>query len=304
VTKSHLRAIPAFILLLATRLHADTVTFVEGETKSGCIWGVEQEAIVLSTQPVPGLPAVNLRIPKTRVAAIAFSPDEQREAFLRMATQEHLPELAKLWSRFAPFLSLRGSPAARIGLRYGVLSLELGSAKDSEELLLLFQKIASGAPTSEEQEAAKQGILRALVRSGHWGRAESEAAAFTKTACSVSLLAEARLTVGIVQKKRLQEFVMENPRWNLDEFVRPERDRLYHAALDSLLAAALLPGAPGELAARARLCAMEVCDAAGERHRSASLAEDIIAFHLGTSEARTAQEWLQTHRIMADSKPK
>jgi hypothetical protein len=302
--RSLLCGLAALALPPATLIGVDTVTLVDGESRTGWIWGVEREALVLFSQPIPELPAVDVRIPKTRVAAITFGADAQREAFLQNSTREHLPELAKLWSRYAPLLSVRGSPTARIGLRYGGLLLEAEAPARTTEPLVLFEKIAQDAPTQEEQEAAKQGILRALLRDRQWDRAESEATAIAKTKCGTPLLAEARLTVGMVQKKWLQEFIADNPKWAEDEFATPERDRLHCGALDNLLGAALLPGVPGALAARARSCALEVFDSAGERPRAAMVAGDIIRFHAGTSEAAAAREWLQTNSLPLESTSK
>jgi hypothetical protein len=274
---------------------ADIVTLVNGESKTGRVLGMEQELLLLSTQPIPGLPTVDMRIPKGRVAAIAFGADEPRDAFLQNALQRDLPTVAELWKSFAPFLPVQGSPTARIGLRYALLLLEADSGAARIDPLPIFEKIAALAPSKQEKEAAKQGILRTLLRTGQWVRAESEAVATAGTQCGAALLAEARLTAGLVQKIRLRAFTEENPRWKLDAFARPQRERLYQCALDNLLAAALVFGAPAELAARARLAALEVYAAEGEASRANALAEDIVALSTDSAEARAAREWLDKH---------
>jgi hypothetical protein len=286
-------AILSKLALLPSALWAaDTVSLVNSESKIGRILGMEHEVLVLSTQPIPGLPSVELRIPKERVAAVGFGADEQRDTFLQNATHRDLPKLAELWKGFAPFLPLQGSPAAQIGLRYGLLLLEAGSGVDRVAPLPIFERIAGIAPSLQQQEAAKQGILRTLLRGGQWGRAESEALAMAGAASGAALLAEARLTAGFVQKIRLGAFTEENPRWNRDEFARPERERLYQSTLDHLLGAALVFGAPAELAARARLIALEVYANEGEASRATALAEEIMAFHTDSAEAKAALAWL------------
>jgi hypothetical protein len=274
---------------------ADTVTLVNGESKTGRVLGMEQELLLLSTQPIPGLPEVDVRIPKGRVAAVAFGADEPRDTFLQNALQRDLPKLAELWKAFSPFLPVQGSPTARIGLRYALLLLEADSAAARIDTLPIFEKIAAVAPVRQEQEAAKQGILRTLLRTGQWTRAESEALSLAVTPCGAALLAEARLTAGLVQKYRLRTFTEENPRWKFDEFVRPQRERLYRCALDNLLGAALVFGAPAELAVRARLMAMEVYAHEGDPSRATALAEDIVSFHTDSTEAKAARELLHKH---------
>ncbi len=285
-------------LLPAAGLHAsalrgaDTVTLVNGESKEGRVLGMEEEVLVLSTNPIPGLSSVEVRIPKARVAAVTFGTDAPRETFLQNAIQRDLPMLAELWKRFAPFLPVQGSPTARIGLRYGLLLIEADSGAVQVDPLPIFEKIAAGAPAAKEQEAAKQGILRTLLRTGQWTRAESDALAIVGTPCGSALLAEARLTAGLVQKTWLRAFTEENPRWKRDGFARPQRELLFQSTLDHLLAAALVFGAPSELAARARLIAMEVYATEGDTTSATALAEDIVAFHTDSAEAKAALEWL------------
>ena len=292
------------LLLTAPPVIADSVTLLDGERKIGRILGMEGQTLVLSAQPVPGLPHVELRLPKSRLAALEFHADPRREEFLQSAGQEQLAEVGLLWERFAPLLSHPGAPSARIGLRHGLLLLGANQKEGRSNALALFERIASGAPLPGEREAARQGVLRCLLAGGHWERAETEAGSISKTACGMPLLAEARLTLGLVQAARLRAFLEDNPRWREDDFVRPERDRLHASALDGLLGAALLPGVPGELAARGLRAAMDIYVLAGDQDRASAVAQDLAAFHAGTGEAAAALEWLGAEREKAHSKPK
>jgi hypothetical protein len=297
-------ALGALLLLSAPRIFADAVTLAGGERKTGCILGVEKEEVILSAQPVPGLPSVELRLPKSRLVAMEFGENPQREEFLQSAGHAQLAEVAGLWERFSPLLSVPGSPGARIGLRYGLLLLGAHPPGGAPGALALFESIAAAAPTPAEREAATQGVLRALLAGGQWARAETEAGFLCKTASGTPLLAEARLTFGVVRTVRLREFLQENPRWQQDDFVRAERDRLYESALDHLLGAALLQGVPGELAARGLRMALEVFAQAGDLVRTRAIAEDLVVFHPGTMEARYAVEWLQANPEQAQPKLK
>lgn len=292
------------LLLTAPLLFGDTVTLVGGERKTGRILGMEGEELVLAAQPVPGLPHVEMRLPKSRLAALEFDADPSREEFLQSAGQEQLPEVGLLWDRFAPLLALPGSPSARIGLRHGLLLLAANHGGGGGNPLALFERIAGAAPTAAEREAARQGVLRCLLAGRQRERAETEADSICRTPCGTPLLAEARLTLGLVQASRLRAFLEDNPRWREDDFVRPERDRLHASALDCLLGAALLPGVPGELAARGLRAAMDVHALAGDTVRARVVAQDLAAFHAGTGEAAAALEWLGAQREKADPKPK
>ena len=292
------------LLLTAPLVIADTVTLLGGERKNGRILGMEGQTLVLSAQPVPGLPHVELRLPTSRLAALEFHADPSREEFLQSAGQEQIVEVGLLWERFAPLLSLPGAPSARIGLRHGLLLLGANQREGRGDALALFERIARGAPLPAEREAAKQGVLRCLLAEGHWERAETEAGCISKTVCGTPLLAEARLTLGLVQAARLRAFLEDNPRWREDDFILPEWDRLQASALDGLLGAALLPGVPGELAARGLRAAMDVHALAGDTVRARMVAQDLAAFYAGTGEAAAALEWLDAQREGPHSKPK
>jgi hypothetical protein len=284
-------------------LLADTVTLSDGTRKTGSVLGIEQEMLVLSAQPVPGLPSVELRFPKTRITAIEFEENTQRDDFINGARQPDLSEIALLWERFAPLLTAPGSPAARIGLRYGLLLLEAGAPGRLTDPLPLFEKIAASAPSPAEREAARQGVLRSLLSSRQWARAETEALSIAQSTCGIPLLAEARFAIGFVQSVRLRELLQENPRWQEDDFVRPERNRLHDSALDGLLGAALLPGVPSEIAARALLGALRVYEMEGNLPHARAVATDITSLHPTSKEAASAREWLNANPAPSQPKP-
>ncbi len=298
------RGLAAWLILLPTLLFGDTVTLSGGERKTGRILGVEQEVLLLSSQPVPGLPAVDLRLSKSRITAIEFEGDPKRDEFVRNAGPAQLPEVKSLWERFAPLLPIPGSPSARIGLRYGLLLLDAKGDGVREASLALFEKIATAAPTPPEREAAAQGVLRSLLADRQWARAETEASAICQKECGTPLLAEARLTIGMVQAAKLVQFTELNPRWREDDFARPERDRMHEAALDGLLGAALLPGVPGDLAARGLRWALDVYALAGDQVRAREVAGDLASFYADTVEAKAAVEWLNANPERAGSNSK
>jgi hypothetical protein len=100
-----------------------------------------------------------------------------------------------------------------------------------------------------------------------------------------------------VQSARLRDLHLENPRWQEDDFVRPERNRLYESALDGLLGAALLPGVPPEMAARALLGALRVYEMEGDLPQAKAVATDITSLHPTSKEAASAREWLNANPL-------
>jgi hypothetical protein len=124
-----------------------------------------------------------------------------------------------------------------------------------------------------------------------------------QSACGTPLLAEARFAIGFLQSARLLELLQENPRWQEDDFVRPERNRLHDSALDGLLGAALLPGVPSEIAARALLGALRVYEMEGNLPHAKAVATDLASLHPTSNEANSAREWLNANPAHSQPKP-
>jgi hypothetical protein len=85
--------------------------------------------------------------------------------------------------------------------------------------------------------------------------------------------------------------------------VRPERNRLHDSALDGLLGAALLPGVPTEIAARALLGALRVYEMDGNISQARALAADLSSLHPTSLEAASARKWLNANPVPPQPKP-
>ncbi|MGB7793398.1 MAG: hypothetical protein WBL39_19545, partial [Terrimicrobiaceae bacterium] len=93
-------------------------------------------------------------------------------------------------------------------------------------------------------------------------------------------------------EKALRKLVDDNPRWEEDAFVKPERDRLYEEALELYLYPALFFGSESEVAARGLCGAVELCRFAGDLGQAQQASRDLIEIYSATSYARQAQDFL------------
>jgi len=276
---NHFRAL--FALLLASTFlckAADVVVLKNGERRVCRIAGVEGETLLLVSQPVADLAPFVLSLPRQQTASVEFGPDPKREKWLREASKLQLTELRSLWGKFAPLLPVTSSPGGRIGLRFGLVLLEEGSLPSCAEALSVFSRVAHEATDTREHEAGLQGRLRAWIMLGLSAEAVAEAEALLKTLTGACLAAEARLVLAAANEAALIHLLEENPRWEEDENVRPERNALYHKTLDLFLQAALLPGGSPELAMRGLWGALGIHRRCGELLLAAETARDLIAF--------------------------
>ena len=273
---------------------ADVVVLKNGERRVCRIAGVEKENLLLVSQPVADLPPFVLSFPREQTASIEFGPDPQRDKWLRESSILHLAELRSLWEKLAPLLSVASSPVGRIGLRFGLVLLEEGSPLSGAEALAVFSRVALEAADTHEHEAGLQGKLRAWTMLGKTSEAGAEAEALLKTDIGACLAAEARLVLAAANEGALIQLLEENPRWEEDDNVRPERNALYHKTLDLFLQAALLPGGSPELAMRGLWGTLGIHRRCGQLSLAAETARDLIAFFPGSAFALKATLFLES----------
>jgi hypothetical protein len=88
------------------------------------------------------------------------------------------------------------------------------------------------------------------------------------------------------------QLVEENPRWEIDPFTRPERDRLYFLTRELLLLPYLDRGYSPAEAAGSLWKLVQFLTEVGETDDAQEVAGDIIAVFPGTPEAELAQTFL------------
>jgi hypothetical protein len=248
--------------------------------------------------PPPGATAntapvfATVTIARAEVDRIEFAPDEARDRKVREATVAQLPEIELLWKRHEAWLGLPKSPAGAIGLAYGDLLLRSGDPANAAKALALFRQIEARTWNDDNLMLAKQGRLRAMVATGNAKEAVSEAAELAKLSEDPAVLVEANYILAEAADKGLRKLVEENPRWEEDVFVIPERNRLYNDALDLYLHPYLFFGSEIEPAARGLWGATGVYQFTGETTHAAELARDLVAIYPGTKYAGLAQKFL------------
>jgi hypothetical protein len=272
----------------------DVLFLRNGTTRQGTLLGVEGDLFRLRVQVLPGQPSATIGIPRSEVVRIEFASDEERERFLREATVADILTAARYWGAGERFLDLPRSPAARVGLRYAGLLLDSGNPATQERALDLFRQIETQAWSPEDRAAARRGRLRALIATGRAAEAVAEAEELAETAEDPAVLIEAKYILASAAAEDLRLLLEANPRWEEDVFVRPERHRLYHAALDLFLFPYLFFGSEIEPASRGLWAAIEIYQQAGEFIPAMEAARDLLVLYPGTPAAERAQAFLES----------
>ncbi len=278
----------------------DTLFLASGEKNVGRLTGFDAQSYRLqkALSAPPGAPAgappmfATVTIPRGNVVHIEFGADDARDKKLREATPAQLVEVEALWKQLEPWLAIAKSPAGRIGLVYGDLLLRSGDPANAQKALALFLKIEKETWNEGDLMLAKQGRLRAMVATGNAKEAVQEAIELARISEDPAVLIEANYILAGAADKDLRKLLEDNPRWEEDIYVIPERHRLYNEALDLYLHPYLFFGSEIEPAARGLWGAAGIYQFTGETAHAAELSRDLVVIYPGTKYAALAQTFL------------
>ncbi len=231
-------------------------------------------------------------VPRAQVSRVEFAPNGARDRLIASPVAANAAALGAEWQRWQPFLSVPKSPAPAIGIAYAAALLATGDSKQAAAALALFKTVEQDAWSAADKATAKQGRLRALVATGHAADAITEAAELAKTSEDPTVLIEAKFILAEATQAKLRKLVEDNPRWDEDRIVRPERDRLYNEALDLYLHPYLFFGSETEAASRGLWGAVQVYRFGGDDENAIEAARDLTTLYAGTRYASLAREYL------------
>lgn len=270
----------------AAPVNLDTIFLSNGERRAGRVTGVDAQGFAFEVPLVPGQPPAVVKIPRASVTQIEFAPDDARDATIARGAAS---QVAALWQRWEPFLTIPRSPAARVGVRHGALLLEAKDAKTAREL---FARIEREAWNQDDRMAAKNGRLRAMIALGEVKDALAEAQELAKSADDPEVLIEAKFILACAADDELRKLIEENPRWEEDDRVRPERHRLYHETVDLYLQPYLAFGSRAEAVARGLSRLVELYRFVGEHQLALETARDLVSLYAETSFSKPAADWI------------
>lgn len=284
----------AFVLSASILSAQDVLTLRSGEKRTGKIAGLDATALKFQI-PLPVAPGANpvfasISIPRADIVSIDFAPDPAVGQLL--SRRPTAGELHAAWATAAPWLGIPKSSAARIGNTLGKALLAGGSSADAAKALDIFQQVESAAWSPEDKMTAKEGRLRAMVATGRAGEAVREAEQIASMTEDPAVLIEAKFILAEAAGTSLKKLLGDNPRWEEDLNVIPERNRLYHEAVDLFLFPALFEGSQAEPAARGLWGAVGIYQLTGEAANALECARDITIIYPGTKYAAPAKDFI------------
>lgn len=279
----------------------DTLTLARGTVVRCRIVSASTEAIGIE---YPGRGAspqrpMSRQVPWSdlRSAEFAMDPEFHRLTTARDPVKD-TPRLAARWAALASLVGHPNHPAGELALSLARLSLAHPEISARHRALDACRLVAATDWNHSRRHHARllqANLLAALGRSSdavHEARLLAEDPVATPDAAMPALVLVARADFAALRK--LEE---ENPKWADDDIVRPEREVLFHRALDSALKPSVFHGALEDPASQGLWTAVELLEFDHQIPAAAANARDLAALYPGSSRATDATAFLQRHRL-------
>ncbi len=254
-----------------------------GQTKrTARVLGADEKFFKIETSLGAGAVAT-VSVPRADVSRIEFAPNERLDQLLENATVGDTDGLEQLWTRWQPFVGVPKSPAGRIVNVYTDLLLRSDDEAKAREARTILEEVSTELWDEEERLTARQNQLRAMVATGDAAAAIEEAQELAKVSDDPAVLIEAKYILATAAHETLLTLIQNNPRWEEDVNVRPERARLVNESLDLYLYPYLFYGSETDAAARGLWGAIEIYEFVGDSENALESARDIEALYPETT---------------------
>lgn len=228
----------ALCLLVASLAKGEDVIYLKTGESAVCRIDAITPKITnftLLTDPGPAGGSARRTVATERVDYFVFGFKPGEEAVYQNRGKEDSGVLGKWWNTWFAHLGRRRSRTAAFGNAFGHALLRENSEQNAKRALAVFDRIMARAWSDRDIAEARQGRLRALMAMGDLETATHEAQLLEGETEDPGLLIEVKYLLAQADFETLKRLVEENPKWEEDDEVRPERNRLYHSVVDQLL---------------------------------------------------------------------
>lgn len=222
----------------------------------------------------------------------ALQPGE-KEALAKAVAEGKGTPLIQLWIAKSPRLGIPRSDAGELGLTYAELLTREAGAGSVERALKVYEQIESADWSQERRSRARVGRLRLLLREGKEDEVKPQAETMLKEAREARVKIELHHLLAEAAALKLRALVKDHPRWELEDDIRPQRDRLFHEAMDAYLFPHVFHGADEDLAARGLWAAAQLSREHGDSDSARASATDLVQLYPDAPEKAAAAALLK-----------
>jgi len=236
----------------------------------------------------------NRTLPMERVDYIEFGYGEGEQEIYENLSSAPVEALEALWNEQFGNLHRPRSRTARYGLGYAARLLQSENDFEWKKALDICDRVIGRAWSPRDRSSAVRGRIQTLMRLGRLDEARREAEEQAAKTEAAGQLIEVRFLLAEASFRQLRELEEENPRWEEDDLVRPERNQLYHESVDQYLWPFLFHGTEESAAVRGLVSAAEVYVFGGEMERARAALTDAIELYPRIPATDSARERLDT----------
>ena len=280
-----MRLAVVFLLAVLTSRAGDVLTLKNGRTADCRILSFTPAAVKILWQEKE-----ERDIPVTDIEFITFAPLPGEEAALAKAVSagDSAP-LMETWVKKIPRLGIARSTAGETGLTYAELLSRNPTADRLGRALTVYQQIESADWSEERRGRARVGRMRLMLRQGRVEEVKPEAEKLLKESQDARVLIEVQHVLAETAAAKLRALLKDHPRWEQEDDIRPQRDRLFHEVLDAYLFPHVLHGAEEDLAARGLWAAAQFYKEHGHSGAARDAAADLVQLYPSASEKSVAE---------------
>lgn len=272
----------------------DVITSTAGQTMSGTLIGRTDGGVQIRSQSPTGA-VVTQVVSIDNIERIDFANADKLQEEIAKTTKADSGRMLQRWRQDEKFIDLPQSPAGAVGVRTAQLLLEAGGAENVRTAAEILETISSKAWNVVDKDRAKALTIESLRSSGKTAEAEKAAREYLSGDASAEGKAEVSYYLALVLADQYRTFIEDNPRWEHDPYMRPQRQRLYNEVLDHFLASYLQYGAPPEITPKSLLSSVTFLDKYGENSEAVALAQDLTTVFGTSPEAAEAKKFLETN---------
>lgn len=245
-----------------------------------------------------GVGSITREVPWADVQAVDFAMED---AFRAALAGNDLSALEAMWDRYSMMLPRPRHPVGDLGLALAKVALA-GSNPASRALSVQVCRMIESKDWEESRRTQARLLrLRLLVAMDRKDEALTEARALLNdTTIDPEMAMHAQLLLANADFSALKKLEEENPLWSEDDLVRPERERLFHATLDTFLKPSLFHGTLEATAAEGLWGAAQLLHFDGNLSAAANCARDILNLYPSASLADKAKAFLAQNKLLLE----
>lgn len=298
--------IVASVLLALTRLSAqqpapittDTLVLNTGAAVTCRILETSETAVKIEYTSPTDRKLQTREVPWDDILRIDFAMDDAFRTLVKATTAGALPQMLERWKSIESLLPRRNHPAGDLGLAIARVSLGQTEAALKQTALDVCGAVELNDWDTARRDTARWLRVQLLHSLGLSADAITEARVIASDEAILPTLAmQAHLYIATTEFAELKKLQEDNPLWLEDDLVRPDRDKLFHVALDHFLKPSLFHGALEEIATQGLWGAVQLYEFDRDLTSAAERARDLIKLYPKANAAKLATDFLTDNRL-------